>query len=320
MNPCEKHYCSDCCDYLDIPLMQEDIDRIKSIEHTPEVFYKQNGGLPKLLRVDGRCIFRARGGGCDIYRNHPMWCKLYPMILEPLSGELRIDPRCTHCDEFRVSEDFRVAAREFLQWLNTEMENGNGAGPAEEVSSASQDESSQCVAAMSIIGSPVNGVAAAGSDPRMVAMGMVAGGGVRAEAGGGVRTGAVPVGAGGGVRTVAGGGVRTEAGGGVRTEMGGGVRTEMGGDVRTEAGGGVRTGVGGGVRTVTPGGENSADDRPLGEKLADAAILERSGEELTVGDPGLLDGAGPGVDEGPRPVHKPPKNPADQIEWRFPWR
>lgn len=55
---------------------------------------KFKNGLFELKRKNSQCIFLDDNGLCEIYRNRPLACKVYPFFQSPLSGEIFYDQLC----------------------------------------------------------------------------------------------------------------------------------------------------------------------------------------------------------------------------------
>ncbi|NJE07355.1 YkgJ family cysteine cluster protein [Thermococcus sp. M39] len=83
--------CAECCFRLDIPLRDEDIERIEELGYSTwefvdyeKMFYRGDKFLGYALKkrpFDDGCIFLGEDGKCKIYPHRPLACKLYPFVL-----------------------------------------------------------------------------------------------------------------------------------------------------------------------------------------------------------------------------------------------
>ncbi len=100
---CIRHKCIKCCLETEMPLLKEDIERIKGLGFDYDYFVVNRDGWLQLKNCDGRCVFND-GKQCLIYENRPKGCKLYPIIYDEDKNCTTLDEDCPHRDEFKISE------------------------------------------------------------------------------------------------------------------------------------------------------------------------------------------------------------------------
>ncbi len=101
---CRAHDCSQCCTVgTDVPMTNEDIERIKSIGYKEDFFVEEVKGWLLLKLEDDACVF-LRGGLCSIHKARPESCRLYPSVFDVDTNEVVADSECVYADEFRVSK------------------------------------------------------------------------------------------------------------------------------------------------------------------------------------------------------------------------
>jgi len=91
-----------------MPLLKEDIERIKELGFDYDYFVVNRDGWLRLKNRDGRCVF-IDGNQCLIYENRPEGCKSYPILYDEDKNCATLDEDCPHRDEFKISEsDLRI--------------------------------------------------------------------------------------------------------------------------------------------------------------------------------------------------------------------
>ncbi len=83
--------CAECCFRLEVPLRDEDIERLEELGYSTwefvdyeKMFYRGDRFLGYALKkrpFDGGCIFLQEDGKCKVYPHRPLACKLYPFVL-----------------------------------------------------------------------------------------------------------------------------------------------------------------------------------------------------------------------------------------------
>lgn len=86
-----------------MPLLNEDIERIKGLGFNCDYFVVNKDGWLQLKNQKGRCVFND-GKKCLIYENRPEGCKFYPIIYDEDRKCAVLDEDCPHRNEFKVSE------------------------------------------------------------------------------------------------------------------------------------------------------------------------------------------------------------------------
>ena len=107
-NCCIDYKCIECCLETEMPLLKEDIERIKGLGFDYDYFVVNRDGWLRLKNRDGRCVF-IDGNQCLIYENRPEGCKSYPILYDEDKNCATLDEDCPHRDEFKISEsDLRI--------------------------------------------------------------------------------------------------------------------------------------------------------------------------------------------------------------------
>jgi len=79
-----------------MPLSRADIARLTRLGYRLEEFAELGpDGVYYLRNVDGHCVFLDTATGrCRVYPWRPEGCRLYPLVYDPESGEVTVDPEC----------------------------------------------------------------------------------------------------------------------------------------------------------------------------------------------------------------------------------
>jgi|Deesub1362B_J571_1020462.scaffolds.fasta_scaffold00066_27 hypothetical protein len=93
-------YCGKCCYGTEMPLTEEDIERIKALGFDENDFSVVVEGVKRLKNVENACYF-LKENKCTIYENRPTGCKIYPLVLDE-SGRVVVDEVCPLRDEIEV--------------------------------------------------------------------------------------------------------------------------------------------------------------------------------------------------------------------------
>ena len=123
MSVCNRNNCVECCLHADVPLLNEDVNRIIMYGYYDAYFVQEVNGV-KMMRTekDGRCIFYNRDSGlCDIYASRPERCKLLPYTVDESGCKGMVDHQCPHSHE--LQEDPKTARRmeNFVSKLQKEI-------------------------------------------------------------------------------------------------------------------------------------------------------------------------------------------------------
>jgi len=97
------HKCVLCCLKTEMPLSNEDIERIKGLGFDYDFFVVNVDNWLQLKNNDGRCVFND-GKRCLIYNNRPEGCKLYPITYDEDKNCAVLDEDCLHRNNFKISE------------------------------------------------------------------------------------------------------------------------------------------------------------------------------------------------------------------------
>jgi len=77
---CNRMGC--CCWQTMMELLPTDIARLEKMGFKPRDFSYKDGNTVRLLNVEGHCFFlEPTSKKCRIYRNRPLGCRIYPVIL-----------------------------------------------------------------------------------------------------------------------------------------------------------------------------------------------------------------------------------------------
>ncbi len=104
----EGRFCGKCCYETEMPLTEEDIERIERLGFKRKEFVVEVDGIPRLRNVGGKCFFLDEFNRCRIYENRPIGCRIYPVVLDLESGRAVVDDLCPKKDSVR-EEDLRKA-------------------------------------------------------------------------------------------------------------------------------------------------------------------------------------------------------------------
>lgn len=125
MSLCNRNNCVDCCLHADVPLLNEDINRIIMYGYYDAYFVQEVDGV-KMIRTerDGRCIFYTQQSGlCDVYASRPERCKLLPYTVDDSGCRGVVDHQCPNCHEMdadpktaRRMENFVAKLQKEIKW------------------------------------------------------------------------------------------------------------------------------------------------------------------------------------------------------------
>ena len=120
MDSCAKHNCNTCCSEADVPLLNEDIDRIRQYGYYDAYFVEEEGGVKKMRKLGGKCIFSGEGQ-CEVYMNRPLRCKLLPLTFNPETGRAEVDTGCRYHAEYKASRTMSRRMEDYIDRLNQEI-------------------------------------------------------------------------------------------------------------------------------------------------------------------------------------------------------
>ncbi len=111
-SPCSKNSCRACCFDTRMPLTQSDIARLERVTGKDRDAFSivddQEEGPRRLKNQNGQCVF-LEADGCGVYDDRPSGCRLYPLVLDPETGQGVLDDDCPFTKGFRVRPRDRAA-------------------------------------------------------------------------------------------------------------------------------------------------------------------------------------------------------------------
>lgn len=100
-----------------MPLIQADVARLESSTSLDrEAFSVMEDGTRRLSNHEGRCVFLGEDG-CGVYEDRPAGCRIYPLVLDPDSGQGVLDDECPYTKSFRVRPRDREALADLVREL-----------------------------------------------------------------------------------------------------------------------------------------------------------------------------------------------------------
>ena len=80
--------CGACCKETEMLLSTEDIERLERKGYSKKFFVQfDSEGYAKLRNLQGHCVFyHAEKQRCQVYRERPLGCRLYPVIYDETKG------------------------------------------------------------------------------------------------------------------------------------------------------------------------------------------------------------------------------------------
>jgi Fe-S-cluster containining protein len=121
MDSCAKHNCNTCCSQADVPLLNEDIDKIRQYGYYDAYFVEEAGGVKTMRKLSGNCIFSNDLGGCEIYMNRPLRCKLLPLTYNPDTNRAEVDTGCRYHAEYKISKTMSRRMEDYIARLDHEI-------------------------------------------------------------------------------------------------------------------------------------------------------------------------------------------------------
>lgn len=119
-SPCSQYSCRACCFDTRMPLTQADLARLEQVTGKNRdrfsVGDEEDDGPRRLKNADGHCVF-LEADGCGVYNDRPSGCRIYPLVLDPETGQGVLDDDCPYTKGFRVRPRDRAA----LAGLVTEL-------------------------------------------------------------------------------------------------------------------------------------------------------------------------------------------------------
>ena len=124
MEFCEKNNCADCCFEPRVPLLNEDINRIRMHGYYDAYFVDEQNGIKTVRKNDdGTCVFyNKREGFCEIYYSRPERCRLNPYCICEENLEPHVDKFCKHHTSCRDDPEIQQRMSEYLATLQKEID------------------------------------------------------------------------------------------------------------------------------------------------------------------------------------------------------
>jgi uncharacterized protein len=119
--PCTRETCIECCLETEMPLSNDDVERIADLGFDKVLFIAESDGWRRLKNAGGRCVFHD-GESCRIYDNRPEGCRLYPIVWDEDEEKAKVDWVCPHSEEFGLDEDSKRELSELVERLKKERD------------------------------------------------------------------------------------------------------------------------------------------------------------------------------------------------------
>jgi len=124
MEICEKHNCVACCLNAEVPLLNEDVNRIMMHGYYDVYFVNEQDGVKTIRKFSqGTCVFyKPKDGSCEIYDFRPEICQLRPYTVKEGTHEPMIDESCEHASECKPDPKLEEQMKDFFDTLLKEIE------------------------------------------------------------------------------------------------------------------------------------------------------------------------------------------------------
>lgn len=116
---CRRENCVQCCLGTEMPLSNDDVERIEEMGFKRGEFSVDADGWIRLKNAGGRCVFND-GSGCRIYDGRPEGCRLYPVVYNEDTEDAALDNDCPFGDEFEIGKDETRELLELVKRLKDE--------------------------------------------------------------------------------------------------------------------------------------------------------------------------------------------------------
>jgi Fe-S-cluster containining protein len=121
MSFCQDKNCSHCCIEADVPLLQEDIDRITSLGYYDVYFATDYQGAKFMRKLNGKCIFYQQNK-CEIENWRPKRCKFYPLTYDEKTKSVLVQDFCKYRSEFEINQTEFKHMDAFIDQLKKEID------------------------------------------------------------------------------------------------------------------------------------------------------------------------------------------------------
>ena len=115
MSFCLQNKCAHCCIETDVPLLEQDINRILSLGYYDVYFVAQDGGVKFMRKLDGKCIF-FKQGQCEIYDRRPTRCRLLPITYDGEKNCPAVQEDCRYKEMYEITLS---GNKEMVDYVNT---------------------------------------------------------------------------------------------------------------------------------------------------------------------------------------------------------
>ena len=116
---CKKNSCHLCCLETEMELTLSDISRLKGAGF--KGFSTEEGEVPRLINVNGRCILLDDDNLCSAYSHRPQGCRCYPLIMDIEMEDVILDDYCPHSGDFTVEGEDVIALHTIITELEAQL-------------------------------------------------------------------------------------------------------------------------------------------------------------------------------------------------------
>lgn len=121
MSFCIKNNCMHCCIEADVPLLQEDINRLIMTGYYDVYFAEENNGAMFIRKVDGKCIF-FKNGQCEVWDLRPKRCRCPQLTYDDKTESVVVLNECKFKDKYRMKPADLEFMENFIKQLIKEIE------------------------------------------------------------------------------------------------------------------------------------------------------------------------------------------------------
>lgn len=118
-SPCLRHHCITCCIETEMPLAEDDIERIEKLGYKRRDFAVEAEGETRLRNLAKSCFF-LKEDKCRIYDSRPEGCRIYPLVYDVDSHKFVFDTVCPHSAEFKATREDKDRLKRLIRRLERE--------------------------------------------------------------------------------------------------------------------------------------------------------------------------------------------------------
>jgi uncharacterized protein len=118
-SPCLRHRCITCCIETEMPLTEDDIERIKKLGYKRTDFTVEAEGETRLRNLAKSCFF-LKDHKCRIYESRPEGCRIYPLVYDVDFHKFVFDTVCPHSVEFKATREDKDRLKNLIRRLERE--------------------------------------------------------------------------------------------------------------------------------------------------------------------------------------------------------